>query len=161
MSVADGLGHGPHAFAAALAAVSVTPRPEGGCLRLLEDIHLAVRRTRGAAVAVAQVRAGRSTVNFAGMGNVSGAIVQGSDRRHTVSSNGTLGHGGGSFREFSYPWAAGALLVLHTDGITSHWSADTAVALSRHHPSVIAAALYRDFWRGRDDATVIIVKEGR
>jgi hypothetical protein len=44
---------------------------------------------------------------------------------------------------------------MHTDGLGTRWSLDDYAGLLRRHPSVIAAVLYRDFSRNRDDATVL------
>jgi hypothetical protein len=159
IQVADGLGHGLHASEAARAAVGVAPSPSGGCDRVLENMHLATRHTRGAAGAVARLRLNLDTMAFAGLGNVAGLVLSPGQRRQTVSANGTLGFQAKTFREYTYPWPFGAMLVLYTDGLTSHWAADIALSMRQHHPSLIAAALYRDFWRGRDDVTVVVAKE--
>jgi hypothetical protein len=44
---------------------------------------------------------------------------------------------------------------MHTDGITARWRLDAYQGLRDHDPAVVAGLLYRDFTRGRDDATVI------
>jgi hypothetical protein len=93
------------------------------------------------------------------VGNVSTVMVDGSSQRHAVSHPGTLGHHARVFREYRYPWGSTALLVMHSDGLTSHWTAGDLAGTSRRHPSVIAALLYRDFSRQRDDVTVVVGKE--
>jgi hypothetical protein len=62
-------------------------------------------------------------------------------------------------REFEYPWPEGAVVILHSDGVTSHWNLDAYPGLARRHPMLVAGILYRDCLRGRDDATVIVVRE--
>ena len=53
----------------------------------------------------------------------------------------------------SYPgFAPGSLAVMHSDGLTTHWPIDRYADVGRD-PTLIAAVLYRDFHRGRDDAT--------
>jgi hypothetical protein len=126
----------------------------------LQCIHAALRNTRGAAVAVAEVDPRRDTVRFCGVGNVSGAAVSDQGTRTMVSQNGTVGHEMRKVSEFSYPWPAHALLVLHSDGLSTHWSLDGYPGLSRRHPSLIAGVLYRDFKRGRDDVTVVVARGG-
>ena len=64
--------------------------------------------------------------------------------------------------EFAYPWPPDALIVLHSDGLTSQWRLDRYVGLLGRRPSLIAGVLYRDFCRGRDDVTVVVIRaEGR
>jgi anti-sigma regulatory factor (Ser/Thr protein kinase) len=158
--VADGLGHGDRASEAARIAVAVDPTNGDNGAAVLERMHAAIRHTRGAAAAVVRVADRSDTLAFAGVGNVSGIVLAGDSRRQMVSANGTLGFQAQTFREFTYPWGPGAMLIVFTDGLTSHWTTDVALALRGHHPSVIAAALYRDYWRGRDDVTVVVVLEG-
>src|SRR5215210_3087840 len=74
--VADGLGHGPGAAEAAREAVrtfhehaALTPTA------IVEAIHGALRSTRGAAVAVAEIVPPQETVRFAGVGNISGVVL--------------------------------------------------------------------------------------
>jgi len=89
-------------------------------MALLERVHLALRSTRGAAVAVARINPGTGKLIFAGVGNISGQIYSPSaGRRHLVSVNGTAGHEFQRIREFTYDWPPDALLVLHSDGLNS------------------------------------------
>ena len=62
-------------------------------------------------------------------------------------------------QEFSYPWPEGAIVVLHSDGITSRWDLNAYPGLARCHPMLTAGVLYRDGLRGRDDAAVLVVRE--
>jgi hypothetical protein len=85
--------------------------------------------------------------------------VRGDNRlRHLVSHNGILGHGSPRIHELSYPFPGGALLIMHSDGLATHWNLDRYPGLESRHPGVIAGVLYRDHLRGRDDATVVVVR---
>jgi hypothetical protein len=101
--------------------------------------------------------AGRAT--FAGAGNVAGSILTGGTKRQMVTVNGTLGHQMGKVRQYDYPFPTGSVLVLHSDGISANWTLDKYPGLLRKHASVIAAVLFRDFRRNRDDATVVVARE--
>lgn len=158
--VADGLGHGPFARDASQRAVAASrENPDGSPARLLEACHEALRSTRGAAVAVADVDLEAKTVCFAGIGNITGVIEAARRGQHLVSLNGIVGQGTAKIREFSYPWPAGALLVMASDGLSTRWRLDAYPGLGVRHPSLIAGVLYRDFGRPRDDATVAVVRE--
>jgi hypothetical protein len=50
---------------------------------------------------------------------------------------------------------------MHSDGLSSHWSLDPYPGLRLRHPALIAAVLYRDFSRHRDDVTVLVGREAR
>jgi len=157
--VVDGLGHGPDAATAAEAAVTVfQARPTVSLSVLLEECHGALRPTRGAAVAVAEVDLAAGQVRFAGVGNVAASIRTASDTRSLVSLNGTMGHGQVRVREFTYPWPADGLLILASDGLKTHWSLQDYPGLAARRPALVAAVLYRDHQRGSDDATVVVLR---
>src|SRR5262249_38118849 len=124
----------------------------------LTAMHRAARHTRGAAATVASFEPRARMVSVAGIGNVAAAIVEAATVRRAVSLGGILGHDVRSFREYRYPWIDDALLVMHSDGLTSHWSLDAYPGLRQRSPAVAAAVLYRDFQRGRDDVTVVVGK---
>ncbi len=159
--VADGLGHGVHASEASAAAVDGvdSKRPFPGTVATLEDIHNGIRHTRGAAATVVELCRGQPIVKVAGIGNIATAIYANGAVRQAVSLNGTLGHQVRQFREYAYPWSSDALLVLSTDGLATHWSLDDYRGLKQHHPAVVAATLYRDHSRHRDDVTVVVCRE--
>jgi hypothetical protein len=49
---------------------------------------------------------------------------------------------------------------MHSDGLASRWDLGAYPGLRVHDPALIAAALYRDFARGRDDVTVLAARAG-
>jgi anti-sigma regulatory factor (Ser/Thr protein kinase) len=157
--VADGLGHGLHAAEASRQAVRLfreNPALEGP--RLLEILHAGLRSTRGAAVAVADVRHGQREVRFTGVGNISGTLVSGTATRSMVSQNGTVGAEARRIQEFVYPLVDDALLVMHSDGLGTRWQLNQYPGLRLKHPSLIAGVLYRDYRRERDDVTVLVAR---
>lgn len=157
--VADGLGHGHKAAEASAAAVAAFRQTAHQPVeRIVETVHKALRATRGAAVAVAQGSREGPAVRYAGIGNIAGAVLGSLGIRKMVSLPGTAGHEARSIRAFDYPWPEGSLLIMHSDGITARWDLAQYPGLSERHPSLIAGILLRDFARGRDDATVAVVR---
>jgi len=158
--VADGLGHGVGAAEASARAVDTFRARLGEPpARVLEWMHEALRPTRGAAVAIADVDRGRGLVHYAGIGNIAATILVDGTMRSLVSHHGTLGHDARKFREFQYPWPNGGLLVMHSDGLVSHWTLERYPGLAMRHPTTVASVLYRDCARGRDDTTVVVARE--
>lgn len=155
--VADGLGHGPSAAEAAREAIRVFEEaPHLSPVRILNDAHLALAKTRGAAVAIAEVLHDKAVVNYAGVGNIAGVIYDGHKTRSMVSMNGTLGHSIGRIQDFSYPWEKSSSLIMHSDGLATRWNMDQYPGLAGRHPALLAGILYRDFCRKRDDVTILI-----
>jgi anti-sigma regulatory factor (Ser/Thr protein kinase) len=160
--VVDGLGHGPVAAEAALTAVSVFRSNVGlHPVEIIPLLHGALRSTRGAAVAVAEIDPAQEILRFAGVGNISGAICTTDSDRRMVSYNGTVGHELRKVQEFTYPFPKGALLVMHSDGLSARWSLDSYPGLAVRDPALIAGVLYRDFRRERDDVTVLVLRDGQ
>jgi anti-sigma regulatory factor (Ser/Thr protein kinase) len=157
--VADGLGHGPGAASAAVEAVRVFRRTQGASVaEVLEAMHRALRSTRGAAVALAEIDPAQRSVRYAGLGNLSGVILGPEGTRNLVSHNGTVGHSIRRIQEFSYELPPNALLVIHSDGLKSRWTLDGYPGLTQRDPSVVAAVLFRDYERSSDDATVVVAR---
>ncbi len=157
--LADGLGHGPDAATAANLAVAIfekyAPRSPEVMLSL---IHKGLQSTRGAAVSVVEVDVNEHLVRYAGVGNLSGLIITGDTSRQMVSNNGTAGVEARTIHVFTYPWTNNALLILHSDGIATHWSLADYPGLALKHPSLIAGVLFRDHQRLRDDSTIVVAK---
>jgi hypothetical protein len=61
-------------------------------------------------------------------------------------------------QEFRVDWPTDAVLVLHSDGLHSKWDLAPYAGLLSRHAAVIGGALFRDFRRHRDDASVVVVK---
>jgi anti-sigma regulatory factor (Ser/Thr protein kinase) len=159
--VADGLGHGlPAAEASEAAArefLASSLPPE----LMLARMHQALSRTRGAAVGVAELSAGTDEFRFWGVGNIAGTVLAGPMHKSLVSVHGTVGRELPRLRSFVYPWSIDSLLIMHTDGLTSRWQCDAYPGLVRRDPGLIAGVLYRDYRRGRDDATVVVARARR
>jgi len=49
-------------------------------------------------------------------------------------------------------------LQMHSDGLSSGACVEAYPGLAARDPALIAGVLYRDFGRGRDDATVVVAK---
>jgi serine phosphatase RsbU (regulator of sigma subunit) len=157
--VADGLGHGSGAAEASAEAIRIFNTRDGDSVgELLDAMHRSLRPTRGAAVAIAELDPERRVLTYAGLGNVTGVVAAGGHTRNLVSHNGTVGHAMRRIQEFTYELPEEAVVVLHSDGITSRWSLDPYAGLSRRSPAVTASVLYRDFLRGRDDATAVVAR---
>ncbi|MHB1124694.1 MAG: ATP-binding protein [Ramlibacter sp.] len=157
--LADGLGHGPQAAEAAQAALAVFGRaPHGDLCATLEEAHRELRSTRGAAVTALQADGGDGSIRSAGAGNVTVRIVAGDGDRTLLSQHGTIGVQIRRLQEVRAEWPPHAVIVLHSDGIEGRWTPQLIHPLLAHDPALIAAVLVRDHFRGRDDATVVVLR---
>lgn len=159
ITMVDGLGHGLHAAEAAEEAVNifkkyVTEPPR----EILARMHDALKKTRGAAAAVAEIRPLSGTLTFAGVGNISAVVISKALSRNLVSHSGTLGHVMARIQEFKVEWPRDGILVMHSDGLQTRWELTQYPGLMARNPALIAGVLFRDFRRERDDAGVVVVK---
>lgn len=159
MSV-DGLGHGAGAAEAAEMAMRVFhENSEKSPERIVHRLHSALRSTRGAVVGIAEIDLDRRKIRYCGVGNICGTILAPAKSQSLVSHNGTVGHVIARTLELEYDFPPRSILVLHSDGLSSQWNLDKYAGLRNRHPGLIAGVLYRDFSRGRDDASVLAFRE--
>jgi anti-sigma regulatory factor (Ser/Thr protein kinase) len=157
--VADGSGHGILAARASTRAVEVfveNARRDPPALAV--TLHRALASTRGAAIGLARVDWRHKQIRFVGIGNIAGSVVSGGTMKRMVSHNGTAGHVAPRISEFTYTFDGRPLLILHSDGIGTRWDLSAYPGLAQLHPSLIAGVLYRDHSRGRDDASVLVLR---
>ena len=156
----DGLGHGlPAADAAREALEAFEENSTKPAAFLMEAIHARLHSTRGAAAALATIDQDAQTLRFIGIGNIAAVILRDEGNRHLVSMSGTMGHNVRAIREFCYPWSSRSVLVMHSDGIGTRWDLMSYPGLMQRAPGIIAAVLYRDMARARDDATVVVARQ--
>jgi anti-sigma regulatory factor (Ser/Thr protein kinase) len=160
--VCDGLGHGEGAAAAALAVIEAFEvRPDDAAAAILERAHRAAHATRGAAATIVQVDLAAREATVAGIGNVAAFIVDGGSVRQLVTQHGTLGHAVPRIRQERYAFPLGAHAMVFSDGLKSRPALDGYAGLLAHDAATIAATLWRDHARGRDDATAVVLYEAR
>ena len=157
--LADGLGHGADANVAAKAALAVFVRnPFGALAPMLQEAHTELRTTRGAAVFVLKLDTEGNTISSAGAGNVVARLVSGVSDKTLLSQHGTIGVQIRRIEEISTDWPPHALLIVHSDGIETRWSKDLLMPVLGRDPALVAAIVLREHCRGRDDATIVVLK---
>lgn len=159
--VSDGLGHGDDAAAASRAVIaSFAAHAEETPAAILERANGAAKATRGVAATIVRIDREAHEAAIAGVGNVSAWIIHDSSRQ-LVTQHGTLGQVTPVLREERYPFPSGSTLVMCSDGLKSRIPFDERRDLLTRSPRIIAATLWRDFARGRDDATAVVFREAR
>lgn len=157
--VADGLGHGVLAAEASCEAQRILNETKSTSPAVIvQDAHDALRKTRGAAVAVAAIDHEVGKLTFSGLGNIAAVLLNQQNSRGMASHNGTAGHTMPRLKEFAFPWSNNSVLIMHSDGLAARWDLADYPGIWNKSPIVIAAVLYRDFSRDRDDVTVLVAK---
>jgi anti-sigma regulatory factor (Ser/Thr protein kinase) len=155
----DGLGHGPLAAEAAQEGIRIFEAySQESPASIISRLHDALKKTRGAAAAIAEIRPLAGSLVYAGVGNISASILSNTLSRSLVSHNGTLGHVMARVQEFKVDWPKDGILIMHSDGLQSRWDLTRYPGLMTRQPALIAGLMLRDFRRDRDDSSVLVVK---
>lgn len=158
--IADGLGHGPHAAVASDAALDVFAADPFAALQVLvQDTHTNLQTTRGAALFVMRMDVS-APLQYAGAGNVVGRVISGLFDRSMATQHGTVGIQVRKTEVAALEVPDHAVAVVHSDGIATRWKAVNIVPLLQRDATLIAAVLLWQQTLGRDDATVLVVKQG-
>ncbi len=162
LSVCDGLGHGPLARDASVAAMQVfDERADDAPAHILEACHQALGATRGVVMAVCRVAEDTGTLATASAGNIDVQICTARSVRRIGGSSAVVGGRRGppiKVRADLVPFTDGELVIVTTDGISSKMSIEDDVALVRAHPIVVAQRILERFGRANDDALVLVAR---
>lgn len=162
-AVVDGLGHGALASGErerALEVMSALGEGESPSEHL-RAVHGETTRRGGLAASVVAVEPDRERLVFAGVGNVSGRVLYpDGESASLITIGGILGRAPFRVKEMERPWRPGSLVVLHSDGVTTRWQPRDYRWSARRPPAVLAGVLMRDYRRPRDDASVLVLRDG-
>jgi negative regulator of sigma-B (phosphoserine phosphatase) len=157
LAIADGLGHGKDAATAAAAALEVVAEWPGHDLpSLFQNMNVALRETRGAAVGVATVEWTTGQITYAAVGNTRAALFG----ARTTYLDGYAGIVGGGYRRLIpvvLPFQSGDVLALWTDGLDDRLDLITADHSAAGMDGMASRLLDR-FARGHDDCCVVVVR---
>jgi negative regulator of sigma-B (phosphoserine phosphatase) len=160
--VADGLGHGTAAEAAALKAADVVNRCRAEPLDvLLQLCHRGLTDTRGAAITLARIDFETATLSWIGIGNVTADLVtKGADgvriRSSALLAGGIVGYRmPQALATHQVSIGPGDLLVIATDGILD----DHLAGIDFAAPAMgIAEHILDAYSRESDDALVLAAR---
>jgi phosphoserine phosphatase RsbX len=160
LGLVDGLGHGRLAAQAAHAAVALIRGLAGQPLdRIVTACHTEIGATRGVVLGLAAFFSAESKLCFAGIGNVDGVLLApqgaGFERLLLVSRGGVVGKHIPKPRVATLPLAAGAVLVLVSDGIRQSFATELEPQASVHD---LADGICAKFARPTDDALVLVAR---
>lgn len=155
----DGLGHGPRAAEAANAALeSLSSHPGGTVETVLDDLSHALQPTRGAVAALCQVEGAAGQMSCGGIGNISMLHISNQKLRRLPSRDGRLGAPERQALVETIDITPGDLIILHSDGISTLRNLEQKAGLLRRSALTIAGIVIRDNLRGRDDASVAVIR---
>ncbi|SDG21289.1 Anti-sigma regulatory factor (Ser/Thr protein kinase) [Dyadobacter soli] len=158
--MADGLGHGILAQQASEKAAEAFQKSTFNTPhQILMEIHQHVKNTRGLVATIAVYDLTNKVWLFCGVGNISTRLHDAISSKTYLPYNGIVGVNIPRVLESqTVPAEPGRHLIMCSDGISSRWDASKHIGAFRCDPSVLAAAIYKDFARHSDDTSVTVVK---
>jgi serine/threonine protein phosphatase PrpC len=158
LAVIDVLGHGPQAHAVAVKAEAALAGSENSDVTaLLALLDEALAGPIGAAAAIVVLEPDSGMGQFVGVGNTVARALGRSERR-LVSVDGIVGQSHRSPSRLDFTLGVGDILLLHTDGISSHFDRSQYPQLPTEDVEVGAREMIRRFGRTYDDAACLIVR---
>jgi serine phosphatase RsbU (regulator of sigma subunit) len=158
IAMIDGLGHGPQAAVAAVAASdALAAHPSMSPDVAIQACHEALKGTRGAALLVIQIDLPTSQLTFAGVGNVEAQIWQRGVTQHLVSDRGIVGSTLPRIRPLTVSLEADWLLLVYTDGIRDRFEIPE-LQQSAPDRDALAQAILAGWSRKTDDATILVAE---
>jgi len=162
VAVVDGVGHGPHAAAAAIKATNIiqeygtaVPMTE-----LVQRCHAGLHDGRGVVMSLALLEAEMRTMMWLGVGNVSGAVCRKAAAFNRKSESlllraGVVGKQLPPLYAANLPVVRGDLLILATDGIDGDFAESV---IPDWEPQRIADDVAARYGKGSDDALVLVAR---
>jgi hypothetical protein len=159
VGVIDGLGHGQLAHRAAQAARQyVESHFDLPLDQIFRGVDRACRSTRGVVMALARFDWGQGRLAFASVGNVEVRVFPSSALFPFSIRRGIIGLNAPNAMVTEHPWPPGHVLVLHSDGLRTHWNWKDFPGLAEQPAQALAQELLRLLAKEEDDATVLVVR---
>ena len=137
--VVDGLGHGPLAAEAAARQpwrIFREHTPRSGRRDPIDRMHAPCRHHAGRGRGGRRGRPGSTRMcGSPASATLRAPIFAARHQPSMVSHNGTVGHALRKVQEFVYPFPAGAVLVMHSDGLATHWQPGPVCRPGGRHPA--------------------------
>lgn len=158
LALVDVLGHGANARTVAVKAGNCLDAMQNETLpSMIEGLHRCLKGTRGAVAAVCRFDASTGVLKYAGVGNIALRLV-GRQTESLVTTDGVLGYGVIHAGEKEQKLFAGTTLIMHSDGISTHFDILECPGLLYKGADEIAKTLLDRFGDRDDDASCIVMK---
>jgi len=158
IAVADGLGHGPDAAAAAgIALTALAEHASDPVVSLVQRCHEALKGTRGVVLSVASFDAANNAMTWLGIGNVEGMLVcanqeLGDKHASLLLRGGIVGDCLPPLLPATLSIHPGDLLIFATDGIHHTFMRDICFT---KHPQELIDRLFTQYGKSNDDALLL------
>ncbi|MDT0684362.1 SpoIIE family protein phosphatase [Roseicyclus sp. F158] len=154
----DGLGHGPKAAEASAEVLDAARAADVAPEDMMMHLTRALVGTRGAVAAMIRVDLETSTLSYSALGNITTMLVGRSGSKRIAVRDGRIGGAPTHGYAETLPLEPGDMIIMHSDGLKTLREGDLRPALLARSPLLIGAFLLDRAFRGRDDASIVVVK---
>jgi serine/threonine protein phosphatase PrpC len=158
VGIVDGAGHGPEANIIAQTSRELIEKNKDEELPgIMNTLHEYLRGTRGGVAIIGKLDYGSLQFRYVGMGNT---VLRkfGNSSERAVTQDGVIGYQIRTPQEKLMQLSGGDVLVMHTDGITSHFDVNDYPEIIKDDAKTIANNLIKKFGKNNDDATCIVIR---
>lgn len=161
VAIVDVLGHGPEAHELTHVIEAYLARYGNADVSgVMTRLHQHLKGTRGAAVGLCAFDEATGCLEYVGVGNTAIRRFGRSDTR-LVSKDGVVGHTMRSLLPQTMQLQPGDLIVLHTDGVSSRFTAEDYPGALHHSPEEVTRNIVQRYGKDHDDAACIAVRYKR
>ncbi|MBM7069742.1 ATP-binding protein [Actibacterium sp. 188UL27-1] len=154
----DGLGHGPCAADAAKQAIEAFETEHGLPADALSRLSRKLNGQRGVVAAAVRFHCNKSALSYGAVGNITTFVIREGETKRFPVRDGRLGGPPLTAYGETFDLCTGDIVVLHSDGLSTVRLSDFKHSLFARSPLTIAATLLHRNFRGRDDASIVVVR---
>ena len=159
VGVIDGLGHGQWAQKAAQAArIYIESHFDQPLTDIFRGVGRMCRATRGVVMTLARFDWAQDKLTFAAVGNIEARVFNSPEPVKFIVRRGIIGLNAPHPVVLERHWNPNNIMVLHSDGVRTHWQWEEFPELAEESATVIAQKLLRALAKDTDDATVLVVR---
>ena len=103
----------------------------------------------------------RSILTVASVGNIEVRLFGSPEHFSLIVRRGVIGLNAPSPVILEHPWTPQCILVMHSDGLRTHWNWSEFPDLVNAPPDAIAQRLLHALGKVEDDATVVVARSAR
>ncbi|MCE1248118.1 MAG: serine/threonine-protein phosphatase [Firmicutes bacterium] len=159
LALLDVLGHGKEAYKVGQVARAFLCRCDefNNMADLMQDLHEALRGTRGAVAALCLVDLKSGRLTYSGIGNIA-VKVMGPRPFTMIPRDGIIGYMIPTPKELEHKLFPGDILVMYSDGIKAHFDQFEYAGLLEGTAESICSRMISQFGKQDDDASCLVLK---
>jgi anti-sigma regulatory factor (Ser/Thr protein kinase)/serine/threonine protein phosphatase PrpC len=159
VGIIDGLGHGQWAHRAAQTALRyVESHFDQSLSEIFRGVGRTCRATRGVVMALARFDWAQEKLAFASVGNIEAHVLNSPQPVKFIIRRGIIGLNAPNPVVTEHHWEPSNIMVLHSDGVRTHWLWGDFPELAEESATVTAQRLLHALAKEEDDATVVVVR---